>query len=193
MKEVLTFSFLKTSRTFRELWFSQSEIRIHFQTFHTQMLIFATSNCIFFFKMKHFPNAHKKGKLQYRLIQYSWLKFGALHGAENERKIPTTNKPFTSYFIRFFIRTLKNLLFSVPASVQLVFPFSFLYFLAELRDYCETARDCRDYAYVCNRKMCECAEGYRIDDKNATCVGGKITSIIFNKSRFAKLKGINSS
>lgn len=26
--------------------------------------------------------------------------------------------------------------------------------------------------------MCECAEGYRIDDKNATCVGGKITSII---------------
>lgn len=38
---------------------------------------------------------------------------------------PTTNKPSTSYFIRSFIQMLKNLLFSVPASVRLVFPFSF--------------------------------------------------------------------
>lgn len=51
--------------------------------------------------------------------------------------------------------------------------FSRLLILLELRDYCDTTRDCREYAYICNRNLCECAEGYRADDKNKTCLGGE--------------------
>ena len=49
----------------------------------------------------------------------------------------------------------------------------------EFRDYCDTSRDCREYAYNCNRNFCDCAEGYRADDKNKTCVGGKALLKLF--------------
>ena len=49
-----------------------------------------------------------------------------------------------------------------------------LFFLLELRDYCEVTGDCREFAFICIRNFCECADGYKADEKNKTCVGGKI-------------------
>lgn len=45
--------------------------------------------------------------------------------------------------------------------------------LLELRDFCEITGDCREFAYTCIRNFCECAEGYRADERNKTCVGGE--------------------
>lgn len=50
---------------------------------------------------------------------------------------------------------------------QFVFP--------ELRDYCETSKDCREYAYFCNRNVCDCVDGFRPDDRNKSCIGGEKT------------------
>lgn len=46
-------------------------------------------------------------------------------------------------------------------------------FFAELKDYCTSMRDCREHAYICSRSSCECAVGYRADEKNRTCLGGE--------------------
>lgn len=42
----------------------------------------------------------------------------------------------------------------------------------EFKEVCEFTTDCRRYAYVCRAHLCECADGYRPDVRNATCVGG---------------------
>jgi hypothetical protein len=46
-------------------------------------------------------------------------------------------------------------------------------FFLELKDYCELNGDCREFAYTCIRNFCECAEGYKADERNKTCVGGE--------------------
>lgn len=63
--------------------------------------------------------------------------------------------------------------FHFPMNATFIGFSCFLFFLSELRDYCASTRDCREYAYVCSRSSCECAEGYRADEKNKTCVGGE--------------------
>lgn len=60
-------------------------------------------------------------------------------------------------------------------------------FFIELRDYCEKARDCREYAYICNRNLCECAEGYKSDEKNRTCIGGRYL-LMFHFKTFGEKK-----
>ncbi|CRL07342.1 CLUMA_CG020321, isoform A [Clunio marinus] len=52
-----------------------------------------------------------------------------------------------------------------------VYEVDYAYF-SEYRDYCENTRDCREYAYICNKNSCECTEGYKLDEKNKTCIGG---------------------
>lgn len=38
---------------------------------------------------------------------------------------------------------------------------------------CQFGFDCqRSYAYICRANLCECADGYRPDASNTTCVGG---------------------
>lgn len=63
-----------------------------------------------------------------------------------------------------------------------------LLIILELRDYCDTARDCREFAYICNRNLCECAEGYKSDEKNKTCVGGKKQLNLFSYLVIGELK-----
>lgn len=45
----------------------------------------------------------------------------------------------------------------------------------EFKEYCRSSNDCRLYAHVCNsaKQWCECAEGYRPDVRNKTCLGGE--------------------
>lgn len=62
--------------------------------------------------------------------------------------------------------------------------FFFFTFFSEFRDYCSSSRDCREDAYVCNRNFCECAVGYKVDDKNKTCVGGKFTFFFYFDFKF---------
>lgn len=66
-------------------------------------------------------------------------------------------------------------------------PFYFVLFCTELRDFCMISKDCRTNAYVCAKQLCECAEGYKHDEKNKTCIGGEyqflpstFSSLFFN-------------
>ncbi|XP_055325477.1 uncharacterized protein LOC129579422 [Sitodiplosis mosellana] len=46
--------------------------------------------------------------------------------------------------------------------------------LKEFKALCQFASDCRHsyaYAYVCRARFCECADGFRPDETNTTCVG----------------------
>lgn len=46
--------------------------------------------------------------------------------------------------------------------------------MEELREMCHSNSECRKYAYYCSDgDFCECAQGYRPDRSNKTCVGGK--------------------
>lgn len=57
-----------------------------------------------------------------------------------------------------------------------VFP---IYFITELKEYCRTTSDCRTMAYICRKELCECAQGYKPDEMNKTCVGGKFLLLFF--------------
>lgn len=54
-----------------------------------------------------------------------------------------------------------------------------IYFIAELKEYCRTTSDCRTMAYICRKELCECAQGYKPDDMNKTCIGGKFLQLFF--------------
>lgn len=43
----------------------------------------------------------------------------------------------------------------------------------EYKGFCQFATDCRSWAYVCRQHLCDCADGYRPDATNQTCVGGE--------------------
>lgn len=43
----------------------------------------------------------------------------------------------------------------------------------EYKGFCQYTTDCRSWAYVCRNYLCECADGYRPDAANETCVGGE--------------------
>lgn len=50
-----------------------------------------------------------------------------------------------------------------------------------------TSKDCRTNAYVCAKQLCECAEGYKHDEKNKTCIGGEYQFNLFLLPLFSYL------
>lgn len=76
---------------------------------------------------------------------------------------------FTFYHHSIAIKDLawrKIVIYEIPF-------YSVPYFCTELKDFCMTSKDCRTNAYVCAKQLCECAEGYKHDEKNKTCIGGE--------------------